>query len=116
MKSMSQYSDVAMTGGSTVTTISSIVGFITLDHVYMVTAVAGLIIAILGYVDKRRTEKLNRKKLSEDIQNEREKMELERERSQAILDYLKGNEDSPAVHRSPEVIKGVNKVLDDAKG
>lgn len=116
MKSMSQYSDAAVTGGTTVSTLSSVMGFITLDHVYMVTAIAGLIIAILGYIDKRRTESLRRKEISESIESERERLELDRVRAQAVLDYLKGSTDTPAVHKSPEVIQGINKVLDDAKG
>lgn len=97
------------------TVLSALAGTITLDRVYMITAVAGLVIAFFGYLDKRRTEKMKRKEIEESMRSERERLELDRVRAQAVLDYLKGSSDTPAVRRSPEVIEGINKVLDAAK-
>lgn len=119
---MNQHADTAISGGTWMATLSSLAGVVTLDRVYMITAVAGLVIAIFGYLDKRRTEKLKRqqieeerRKVEEDRQNERVRLDLDRERAQAVIDYLKGSNDTPAVQKSPEVIQGINRVLDAAK-
>ncbi|AZI52001.1 hypothetical protein CBF16_14490 [Pantoea agglomerans] len=119
---MNQHADTAINGGSLMTLLSSLAGLATLDRVYMATAVAGAVIALFGYLDKRRTEKLKRQqieeerlKIEEDRQNERVRLDLDRERAQAVLDYLKGSNDTPAMHKSPEVIQGINRVLDSAK-
>lgn len=115
MHRMNQRADLAMNGGSILTLVSSALGLTTLELVYMVTALIGAIIAVLGYIDKHRTEKLNRKAMEESRRNESERIELDRIRAQAVLDYLKGSADTPAVHKSPEVIQGINRVLDAAK-
>jgi len=112
---MNQHADTAINGGTWMATLSSLAGVVTLDRVYMITAVAGLVIAIFGYLDKRRTEKLKRQEIEESMRSERERLELDRVRAQAVLDYLQGEKDSPAVQKSPEVIQGINKVLDAAK-
>jgi len=112
---MNQHADTAISGGSWMTVLSALAGTITLDRVYMITAIAGLVIAFFGYLDKRRTEKLKRKEIEESMQSERERLELDRIRAQAVIDYLKGSKDTPAVQKSPEVIQGINKVLDAAK-
>lgn len=115
MTRMNQHADAAISGGTWMATLSSLAGVVTLDRVYMITAVAGLVIAIFGYLDKRSTEKLKRKAIEEERKNERERIELDRIRAQAVLDYLQGSGDTPAVKQSPEVIQGINKVLDAAK-
>lgn len=115
MTRMNQHADTAINWGSLMSVLSSMAGMVTLDRVYMATAIAGAVIALLGYLDKRRTEKLRRKEIEWNIQSERERLELDRVRAQAVLDYLKGSEDTPAVRKSPEVIKGINQVLDKAK-
>jgi len=112
---MNQHADTAISGGTWMATLSSLAGVVTLDRVYMITAVAGLVIAIFGYLDKRRTEKLKRQEIEESMRSERERLELDRVRAQAVLDYLKGSVNTPAVQKSPEVIQGINKVLDAAK-
>ncbi|MGG6196166.1 hypothetical protein ACQV2B_19060 [Pantoea allii] len=112
---MNQKADISMYGGSLLTTISSALGLTTLDMVYMVTAIIGAIIALLGYIDKRKTEKLKRKQIEQERKNDDERIELDRVRAQAVLDYLKGSTDTPAVAKSPEVIQGINRVLDEAK-
>lgn len=112
---MNQHADTAISGGTWMATLSSLAGVVTLDRVYMITALAGLVIAIFGYLDKRRTEKLKRKEIEQNIRSEQERLELDRVRAQAVLDYLNGSKDSPAVQKSPEVIQGINKVLDSVK-
>jgi len=49
------------------------------------------------------------------MRSEQERLELGRVRAQAVLDYLNGSKDSPAVQKSPEVNQGINKVLDSVK-
>ena len=101
---MNQHADTCNQRGTWMATLSSLAGFVTLDRVYMITALAGLVIAIFGYLDKRRTEKLKRKEIEQNIRSEQERLKLDRIRAQAVLDYLNGSKDSPAVQRSPEVI------------
>ncbi len=115
MTRMNQSADTAINWGSLMSLLSSMAGIVTLERVYMATAVAGAVIALLGYLDKRKTEKLDRKSIEEERRNQQERIELDRVRAQAVLDFLKGSNDSPAVQKSPEVIKGINKVLDAAK-
>jgi len=47
--------------------------------------------------------------------SEQELLELDRVRAKALLDYLNGSKDSPAVQKSPQVIQGINRVLDSVK-
>jgi len=77
----------------------------TLDRVYIITALAGLMIDIFGYLGKRRTEKLKRIELEQNIRSEQARFELDRVCAQAMLDYLNGSKDSPAMQKSPEVIQ-----------
>jgi maltose-binding protein MalE len=88
--------------------LSSIAGFITLERVYMATAVIGLIITLLGYLDKRRA-------IQEARKNDNERLKLERELNQATIDSLKYRHDTPAVKKYPEVSEGIKNVLEAAK-
>lgn len=115
VKNMNQHSDSAVSWGSLMSVLSSMAGMVTLERVYMFTAIAGALIALFGYLDKRRTEKLERQSIEEERRNQQERMELDRERAQAVLDYLEGSKDTPSVQKSREVIQGINKVLDAAK-
>lgn len=79
---MNQHSDNFVNGGTLLTMLSSLAGFITLERVYMATAVVGLLITILGYLDKHKAIKEARK-------NDAERMKLDRELHQATIDSLK---------------------------
>lgn len=108
---MNQHADTAISGGTWMATLSSLAGVVTLDRVYMITAVAGLVIAIFGYLDKKRTEKLKRQDIEEDMRIKRARLEMDRERNQAAIDALKNRTDTPAIQKYPDVAEGVNDVL-----
>ncbi|MGC6389667.1 hypothetical protein ACMV8I_18680 [Ewingella sp. S1.OA.A_B6] len=105
---MNQNTDGFVNGGTLLTMISSLAGFITLERVYMATAVVGLIITVLGYLDKHRAIKEARR-------HDDERMKLERELHQATIDSLKYRTDTPAMSKYPEVTEGIKNVLDTAK-
>ncbi len=60
MKSMNDTSDVAMHGGALATLLSSLMGLTTMEMFYIIIAVIGAFISLLGYLDKRKTESLSR--------------------------------------------------------
>lgn len=105
---MNQHADNFFNGGTVLTMLSSIAGFITLERVYMATAVIGLIITLLGYLDKRRA-------IQEARKNDNERLKLERELNQATIDSLKYRHDTPAVKKYPEVSECIKNVLEAAK-
>lgn len=105
---MNQNTDGFVNGGTLLTMISSLVGFITLERVYMATAVVGLLITILGYLDKHRAINQARK-------NDAERMKLDRELHQATIDSLKYRTDTPAMNKYPEVSEGIKNVMEAAK-
>lgn len=105
---MNQHSDNFVNGGTLLTMLSSLAGFITLERVYMATAVVGLLITILGYLDKHKAIKEARK-------NDAERMKLDRELHQATIDSLKYRSDTPAITKYPEVSEGIKGVLEAAK-
>lgn len=100
---MDQKADIATHGGALVTLLSSLMGLSTLELVYLVIAVIGAVISLLGFLDKRKTETLNRK-LAE------ERLIFDQERTQAIVAFLQG---SPAhdISQAGDVVQKVNDVL-----
>lgn len=105
---MNQNTDGFVNGGTLVTMISSLAGFITLERVYMATAVVGLLITVLGYLDKHRA-------ISQARKNDAERMKLDRELHQATIDSLKYRTNTPSMDKYPEVSEGIKNVLDAAK-
>jgi len=105
---MNPHSDSLTGGGALLTLLSSIVGFITLERVYMATALAGIVITLLGYLDKRSAIKEAKK-------NDAERLKLDRELTQATIDSLKYRTDTPATSKYPEVSRGIKSVLEAAK-
>ncbi|MBF7955520.1 hypothetical protein [Rahnella victoriana] len=105
---MNQNTDGFVNGGTLLTMISSLAGFITLERVYMATAVVGLLITVLGYLDKHRA-------ISQSRKNDAERMKLDRELHQATIDSLKYRTNTPSMDKYPEVSEGIKNVLDAAK-
>ncbi len=105
---MNQNTDGFVNGGTLLTMISSLAGFITLERVYMATAVVGLLITVLGYWDKHRA-------ISQARKNDDERMKLDRELHQATIDSLKYRINTPSMDKYPEVSEGIKNVLDAAK-
>lgn len=101
-------SDGLLSGGTLLSLFSSIAGFFTLDRVYMITAVVGMVIALFGYLDRRSL-------IRETKKNEAERLKLDRELTQATIDSLKYGKDSPSASKFPEVSEGIQQVLDAAK-
>ncbi|MBU9812364.1 hypothetical protein J1785_21865 [Rahnella sp. SL6] len=105
---MNPHSDNLTGGGTLLTLLSSIAGFITLERVYMATALVGIVITLLGYFDKRSAIKAAKK-------NDAERLKLDRELTQATIDSLKYRTDTPATSKYPEVSRGIKSVLEAAK-
>ncbi|TCL04226.1 hypothetical protein EZJ58_2338 [Sodalis ligni] len=103
MQLMDQKSDIATHGGALVTLLSSLMGLSTLELVYLVIAVVGAVISLLGYLDKRKTERLNR-------QLARERLTFDWERTKAIVEFLQGSP-SHDISQAGEVVQKVNNVL-----
>ncbi|UJD90102.1 hypothetical protein FS594_15685 [Rahnella aquatilis] len=105
---MNPHSENVTNGGTLLTLLSSIAGLITLERVYMATALVGIVITLLGYFDKRSAIKSAKK-------NDDERLKLDRELTQATIDSLKYRTDTPSVIKYPEVSRGIKNVLDAAK-
>jgi|GEM_PF-348930 hypothetical protein len=103
MKLMNDKSDIAMHGGALAMLLSSLMGLSTMELIYIFMAVIGAIISLLGYVDKRKTETLNRKLAQE-------RLIFDQQRTKAIVDFLNG---SPMhdVSQAGEIVQKVNRVL-----
>ena len=74
-----------------------------MELVYIFIAVTGAIISLLGYLDKRKTEALNRKLAQE-------RLTFDQQRTKAIVDFLSG---SPThdISQAGEIVQKVNRVL-----
>lgn len=105
---MNPQSENLTNGGTLLTLLSSIAGFITLERVYMATALVGIVITFLGYFDKRSAIRSAKK-------NDDERLKLDRELTQATIDSLKYRTDTPSVNKYPEVSQGIKNVLEAAK-
>lgn len=105
---MNPQSENLTNSGTLLTLLSSIAGFITLERVYMATALVGIVITLLGYFDKRSAIKAAKK-------NDAERLKLDRELTQATIDSLKYRTDTPAVAKYPQVSEGIKSVLEAAK-
>jgi hypothetical protein len=103
MKLMNDRADVATHGGALITLFSSLIGLSTMELVYIFIAVTGAIISLLGYLDKRKTEALNRKLAQE-------RLTFDQQRTAAIVNFLQG---SPThdVSQTGEVVQKVNRIL-----
>ncbi len=103
MYRMEQKSNIAMYGGSVISFLSSILGLTTSEMLYLLIAIIGGIVGIMGYLDKHKSEKLNRKLAVE-------RTAFDRERTRAIISFLK---ESPThdVGQLREVVQKVNEVL-----
>ncbi len=105
---MNPQSENLTSGGTLLTLLSSIAGFITLERVYMATALVGIVITLLGYLDKRGAIKAAKK-------NDAERLKLDRELTQATIDSLKYRTDTPSIVKYPQVSEGIKSVLEAAK-
>lgn len=104
---MNDTSDVAMHGGALATLLSSLMGLTTMEMFYIIIAVIGAFISLLGYLDKRKTESLSRKLAQE-------RLTFDQQRTAAIVEFLKS---SPThdISQKGDVIQKVNQVLVDTE-
>ncbi|TKI03561.1 hypothetical protein [Martelella alba] len=103
MYRMNDKSDIATHGGALVTLLSSLMGLTTMEMFYIVIALIGAVISLLGYLDKRKTEKLNRSVALE-------RAAFDQQRTKAIVDFLKGSPSHDS-SQAAQVVQKVNQIL-----
>ncbi|WP_413734357.1 hypothetical protein ACL2XP_17975 [Sodalis sp. RH21] len=115
---MDQRSDIATHGGALLAILSSALGMTTLELFYLVIAIIGAVISLLGYLDKRKNLALGRKLAEEsDMANRKiaqDRLAFDRERTKAIITFLKDSPDHD-VRQAREVVQKVNEVLKDTE-
>ncbi|WP_409246139.1 hypothetical protein [Enterobacter cloacae] len=67
--------------GNGVTTVAAYLGITTLDLTYLVLAVLGFLLSLLGWLDRRA-------KIKADRHANAERLALDRQRTRAVVDYL----------------------------
>lgn len=89
--------------GNVITTIAAYLGITTLDLTYLVLAVLGFLLSLLGWLDRRAKIKADRHALAE-------RLALDRQRTRAVIEYL-SRSDTHNIDQADEVVAKVQRVL-----
>lgn len=89
--------------GNGITTIAAYLGITTLDLTYLVLAVLGFLLSLLGWLDRRA-------KIKADRHASAERLALDRQRTRAVIEYLIRS-DTHNIDQADEVVARVQRVL-----
>ncbi|EPJ1884043.1 hypothetical protein [Enterobacter asburiae] len=89
--------------GNGVTTIAAYLGITTLDLTYLVLAVLGFLLSLLGWLDRRA-------KIKADRHASAERLALDRQRTRAVIEYLIRS-DTHNIDQADEVVARVQRVM-----
>ncbi len=89
--------------GNGITTIAAYLGITTLDLTYLVLAVLGFLLSLLGWLDRRA-------KIKADRHASAERLALDRQRTRAVIEYL-SRSDTHNIDQADEVVARVQRVL-----
>lgn len=88
--------------GNGITTVAAYLGITTLDLTYLVLAVLGFLLSLLGWLDRRA-------KIKADRHASAERLALDRQRTRAVIEYL-SRSDSHNIDQADEVVAKVQRV------
>ena len=89
--------------GNGITTIAAYLGITTLDLTYLVLALLGFLLSLLGWLDRRA-------KIKADRHASAERLALDRQRTRAVIEYL-SRSDTHNIDQADEVVAKVQRVL-----
>lgn len=89
--------------GNGITTIAAYLGITTLDLTYLVLAVLGFLLSLLGWLDRRA-------KIKADRHASAERLALDRQRTRAVIEYL-SRSDFHSIDQTDEVVAKVQRVM-----
>ena len=89
--------------GNGITTIAAYLGITTLDLTYLVLAVLGFLLSLLGWLDRRA-------KIKADRHASAERLALDRQRTRAVIEYL-SRSDTHNIDQADEVVAMVQRVM-----
>lgn len=89
--------------GNAITTIAAYLGITTLDLTYLVLAVLGFLLSLLGWLDRRA-------KIKADRHASAERLALDRQRTRAVIEYL-SRSDTHNIDQADEVVARVQRVM-----
>ncbi|HCR1849355.1 TPA: hypothetical protein ONC02_002564 [Enterobacter roggenkampii] len=89
--------------GNGITTIAAYLGITTLDLTYLVLAVLGFLLSLLGWLDRRA-------KIKADRHASAGRLALDRQRTRAVIEYL-SRSDSHSIDQTDEVVAKVQRVM-----
>lgn len=89
--------------GNGITTIAAYFGITTLDLTYLVLAVLGFLLSLLGWLDRRA-------KIKADRHASAERLALDRQRTRAVIEYL-SRSDTHNIDQADEVVARVQRVM-----
>ncbi|EAB3472423.1 hypothetical protein NMW93_001243 [Salmonella enterica] len=89
--------------GNVITTIAAYLGITTLDLTYLVLAVLGFLLSLLGWLDRRA-------KIKADRHASAERLVLDRQRTRAVIEYL-SRSDTHNIDQADEVVAKVQRVM-----
>ena len=89
--------------GNAITTIVAYLGITTLDLTYLVLAVLGFLLSLLGWLDRRA-------KIKADRHASAERLALDRQRTRAVIEYL-SRSDTHNIDQADEVVARVQRVM-----
>lgn len=89
--------------GNVITTIAAYLGITTLDLTYLVLAVLGFLLSLLGWLDRRA-------KIKADRHASAERLVLDRQCTRAVIEYL-SRSDTHNIDQADEVVAKVQRVM-----
>lgn len=93
--------------GNGITTIAAYLGITTLDLTYLVLAVLGFLLSLLGWLDRRA-------KIKADRHASAERLALDRQRTRAVIEFL-SRSDTHNIDQADEVVARVQRVMADTE-
>lgn len=93
--------------GNGLTTVAAYLGITTLDLTYLVLAVLGFILSLLGWLDRKS-------KIKADRHASAERLALDRQRTRAVIEYL-SRSDSHDIGQADDVVAKVQRVLEETE-
>lgn len=93
--------------GNGITTVAAYLGITTLDLTYLVLAVLGFLLSLLGWLDRRA-------KIKADRHASAERLALDRQRTRAVIEYL-SRSDTHNIDQADEVVARVQRVMEETE-
>ncbi|MEN0615482.1 hypothetical protein [Klebsiella indica] len=93
--------------GNSITTVAAVLGITTLELAYLIIAVLGFLLTFISWLDKRRSIRTER-------QSNAERLNLDRQRTRAIVDFL-GKSDKHDLSQADDVVAKVQRVMDETE-